>query len=853
MPETTNTTSHKIFGSGMAGDASISTQNMSFKDNSPGQMDSRGSVMDPTRNVAFMSDTTLNEFFSRPVKIFDTDWAVNSSLFARFNPWELFWENPRNAEKIRNYYLLKCTMHVKLLINGNAFYYGRAILGYEPLAALDNTSYTSIARKNAYENEDLVRLSQRMKVFVNPTESSGGSLELPFFWDRNALSIPDRQWRLMGDCVLMSLNDLKHANGGTDPLSISVLAWAENVSYSIPTSAVPEAGFPFPEAGGDEHETAVVSRPASTVARYAGALTNIPWIGPFARATEIGAGAVAAIAKIFGYSSPANLEYEMMVPNPRPSMAVVDTKYSTNKLSVDSKQEITIDPATTGITSSDELPIAAIAGRESFLTSFDWLQSDVRDASLFQCRVDPQMFRTNGSEYHLTACAAAVLPFDYWRGTMRFRFQIVSSNYHKGRIRIVYDPLGGSADPEYNTHYTTIHDISSEKDFTVDIGWAQQEAYRRPLGISPACFSTSRISYLTPIADKANGVLSVHVLNELTVPGTVVSDIQVNVFVSMLDDFEVGMPASELSKWRFRHPNPPSQTFAIPEAGTGDTTEEMDCCDDAIQDPPTIDTMADAIIDTPETTKLFFGEVIGSFRQLLKRTCLSEVVVVNDEATSSVLTIDRRAFPEYGGMLTNGDTAFGNSMVLQYSNGQKVVPTATTPINYLARMFLGWRGSVRWTFDTSTLNVTSGADQFNSISPVISRSDLSSRLTKVLPLRDPTSPLFNAGTTLLDQEDFMFLLGAFVGNTNVNPLTSVEVPFYSNRRFEYTHFDSSFGSFTEGPSYKFQAVLPGSAGDTDISFVRLFCSAGEDFNLFFFNGLPPIFNQPTLPLDPGSP
>jgi hypothetical protein len=263
--------------------------------------------------------------------------------------------------------------------------------------------------------------------------------------------------------------------------------------------------------------------------------------------------------------------------------------------------------------------------------------------------------------------------------------------------------------------------------------------------------------------------------------------------------------------------------------------------------------MADAIIDTPETTKLFFGEVIGSFRQLLKRTCLSEVVVVDDEATSSVLTIDRRAFPEYGGMLTDGDTAFGNSMVLQYSNGQKVVPTATTPINYLARMFLGWRGSIRWTFDTSTLNVTSGADQFNSISPVISRSDLSSRLTKVLPLRDPTSPLFNAGTTLLDQEDFMFLLGAFVGNTNVNPLTSVEVPFYSNRRFEYTHFDSSFGSFTEGPSYKFQAVLPGSAGDTDISFVRLFCSAGEDFNLFFFNGLPPIFNQPTLPLDPGSP
>jgi hypothetical protein len=336
-------------------------------------------------------------------------------------------------------------MHIKLLINGNAFYYGRALLAYEPLAVFDNTSYNKQVRNNAYNTADLVRLSQRMKIFINPTESQGGSLELPFFYDRNALSIPDKQWSLMGECVLMSLNDLKHANGGTDPLSISVLAWAENVSYAIPTSSVPEMGIP---EMADEHETDVISRPASTIARYAGALSSVPWIGPFAKATEIGAGAVASVAKIFGYSSPANLEYSIMVPNPRPSLAVVDTKYPTNKLTIDSKQEVTLDPATTGIDSRDELPIASIAGRESYLTSFDWLQSDVRDASLFQVRVDPFVKRVSSGEYHLPACAAAVLPFDYWRGTMRFRFQVVSSNYHKGRIRIVYDPKRGSINPE---------------------------------------------------------------------------------------------------------------------------------------------------------------------------------------------------------------------------------------------------------------------------------------------------------------------------------------------------------------------------------------------------------------------
>jgi FlaG/FlaF family flagellin (archaellin) len=438
---------------------------------------------------------------------------------------------------------------------------------------------------------------------------------------------------------------------------------------------------------------------------------------------------------------------------------------------------------------------------------------------------------------------------------MRFRFQIVSSNYHKGRIRIFYDPNGGSTNPEYNTHYTTIHDISMEKDFTVDIGWAQPEPYRKPLGRTASSFTTSRTVPLDRITDRTNGVLSVHVLNELTVPGTVVADIQVNVFVSMLDDFEVAMPATEIGSWRFRNPSNPQ--MGIPEMGYPEMADEtnggdMDCCDDAVMDPPTIDTMADAIIDSPDTTKLFFGEVIGSFRQMLKRTCLAEISRVDDFTSTTLLSIRRRAFPEYGGLLSNAATTFQGSVALTYQNGQKVVPVSTTYINYVARMFLGWRGSIRWTFDTSTLNVTSGSDQFNSISTVISRTHTTPRTTITKELKDANGPAQNVNVTMLEEEDGMFLTGAFVGNTNVNPIHSVEVPFYTNRRFFIVEDQPSFSDIIEEPSWRLNAVLPGSASDTDISFVRMFCSAGEDFNLFFFNGMPPMFYEPSLPFDPGT-
>jgi hypothetical protein len=376
----------------------------------------------------------------------------------------------------------------------------------------------------------------------------------------------------------------------------------------------------------------------------------------------------------------------MMVPTPKTSLATVDNKYVTNKLSVDSKQEVTIDPRTTGIDPTDELPIASIAGRESYLTSFDWAVSELQDSTLFKIRVDPFLFRTLGFEYHFPACAAAVLPFQYWRGTMRFRFQVVSSNYHKGRLRLAYDPYDLSGIPEFNTQYTTIHDISAEKDFTIDIGWAQQAAYAERADTGNPSFG----EFLAPNSTGSNGMLGVYVMNQLTTPGATVADIQVNVFVSMLDDFEVAMPNPDMTAWRFREPE---MFIGEPEMDSG----AADCCDDAITDPPTIDQMADTIIDTPDTTKLFFGEVIGSFRQMLKRTVMHEIVRVEEPVGTSLFTMTRGAFPEYGGYITTLVTP--NSMAYEYNDGTAIIPCNTTYLNYVTRMFAGWRGSVRWTVD----------------------------------------------------------------------------------------------------------------------------------------------------------
>jgi len=202
---------------------------------------------------------SLQEFFSRPIKLLDLDWAAGGQLVAYVDPWTTFFENPRVANRLVNYHLLRARMHVRIMVNGNSFYYGRMLASYRPLPGFDQFSTSRVDVPN-----DMIQESQRPHVFINPTESQGGDLILPFIWQSNALQIPQREWSQMGTLVLRSFDVLKHANGSTDPLTISIFAWAEDVHLSIPTSN--QFGALEPQAGPDEY-SGIVSKPANVVAK----------------------------------------------------------------------------------------------------------------------------------------------------------------------------------------------------------------------------------------------------------------------------------------------------------------------------------------------------------------------------------------------------------------------------------------------------------------------------------------------------------------------------------------------------------------------------------------------------------
>jgi hypothetical protein len=825
------TTPKKIISFGKTAPTSSKHENITMHDNAATTMDSRGTTMDATRNDGFIEDVQLNDFFSRPLQIAEYDWSPLSTFHERLNPWTLFWENARVNEKLKNFYLLKCTMKVKILINGNPFYYGMLMAAYEPLEPLNPDTPPS-----PWQQVDFIRGSQRIKGFIDPTSSSGCELELPFFWYHNSLRIPYKDWREMGELVISSLNSLAHVNGGTDSVRITVLAWAENLSIAVPTEVVPDI---VPESGTtDEHGKRVVSKPASNVARVARSLSDVPMIAPYAKATEIGANAIAAMAKLFGFSKPMDLEERTLNPISKRTLATTDGHYDGHKLTFDSKQELTVDPRTTGLEGYDELTIASIAQRESYLKTFQWNpMTKAAGDILWSMKVDPGLHVYENQTYYLPACAFAAIPFQSWRGSMRIRFQIVCSAYHRGRIRVVYDPVHAHSPAEYNTVYSTIHDIAEEKDFCVDIGWTRNTAYvpRIPLAAPPFNMYREGDPIFLP-TDYGNGTLSIYVQNDLMTPSSNQSPIEINVFISMLDDFEVApVPSENLPEFHLTPPSAQQFVEALPSIEP-ESGEMEDPSGPDVSDPPVVDKIADVSIDNPLTTSVFYGESIQSFRQLLKRECRHEAIYFGESATANRGRIfrvyNRMAFPQYGGYIY--DTVASESNVVDLNAAGKYLYADTTLINYLACAFIGWRGSIRWTYDLA------GASREGDMSTASVTRKESTTVQNFVTVTGDTGPenLYNAFK--MRGRGF---LGSAIRYLGINPHVSFEVPFLEHKRFipiwEAIH---SYTTVNNAPSYAVELDVPKNMAIGNAGLITTYCSAGEDFNLFFFNGCPPLYN-----------
>lgn len=510
-------------------------QTLMFKFNDQGWTHGVSTEEDASMHAASHSGMQLGDFLSRPVKIGQAVWSAGDELEpTELNPWDEFLNNPTVARKIANYKLLRGNLHVKAVINGSPFLYGKMMCVYHPLYGRDDFAPRNSANR-------ICRLSQRQHIYLNPTTSSGGELVLPFFWQYNAINIPTHEWDQLGNMTMSPVSTLKHAAGETASCVITFFAWMENVSLMQPTSSVNNL---IGQSG--EAEKKIVSKTATAVGSVAGMVSNAPIIGPYARATEEVASKIGRLADIFGFSKPRGT-YDIKDERQRHigTLATTNDKDMARPLTLDVKNENTIDPRTVGLTGEDEMSIPSVCSKEALITRFTWSVSDLPDKELFRIPITPYVRATFPADnvVDMPPCAYVATLFEYWRGTMQYRFMINASNFHRGKLRFRYEPYAVETGQDYNVVQSEILDLAEVHDHKVEIGWGADRNFLHVTesSINPAAPGDS------PNLAIHNGVLVVSVANSLTVPDeTSENTIEILVGMNACDDIQFSVPTEKI-------------------------------------------------------------------------------------------------------------------------------------------------------------------------------------------------------------------------------------------------------------------------------------------------------------------
>lgn len=849
----------------------ISTENVHFVDGDTPWSYDISSSPDSTTQLAGFSDAQLGSFLGRPIKIKEFQWVPRSArLFETFNPWTEFFTNSDVLEKINRYRNLRCNLRMKMLINGNSFYYGRALVSYNPYLIKDDVTLV-----RGFFEQDIVGASQKPHFLLDPTTSQGGEMLLPFLWPENFLDITQPNWHAnMGRVTIHDFDILRHANGGTDPITVTVFVWAEDVVLSVPTTTQVQSGsadrvldeFGFPtyeeQASGrkkmgpmkkvnntrsnDEFvKDGLISKPASAVANAANALSMIPVISPYAKATAMVATRIGQIAKIFGYSRPQVLEdTKPYVPRYMGNLSNSDTPETLVKLSLDSKNELTIDTRVMGLGGEDELAISAIAQRPSFWQQFDWTEAATTDTLLASMLVTPALVRTLSAspvnEVHPTALAFASSPFSAWQGSIKFRFNVVCSEYHRGRLRIVYNPrTNNSGAVPYNQVYSTTIDISEDRDFEYEVKWADIRAWNVVLGAdaAPSYLTFNTAGTVAAGNSLDNGSLSVYVVNELATPSNVDASVKIQVWVSGGDDIAFAVPSVDglknISYFQEQSEIAPfvPQADEAPVLATSMDESNAPDCSNPLE---TFGSGAD-MIKADNQYLVYQGERIMSFREMLRRYHYHASYWPGDQGTGTrMVAMDLSDFPYYRGWDPNGPDNGTSSILLPrpYSFCNM------TLLNYLTPAFVMRRGALRHKAILIDKNVGGHSSSFG-----VARHNFLGTANGM------TSHPLNGALVGNRRSRMLETLRGSLGGTALtpafnNPCLEYETPFYTaGQRFVSARDLDYYAGIN--PSHELTTEIKDTDSELDIR-VDKYISTAEDFQLGLFIGAPVyyVYNNP---------
>lgn len=798
-----------------------------FEETSPGDLYFISNGDPEIAQVDGTPDLNLGGFLSRPVVIDTFTWSTadNVGVTRTIQPWQLYLNSSVVKNKINNFAFMRAKMHVKVVINATPFQYGLMRVCYSPLLGV---VADKVRTNTSSDNPLRVPYSQQPGFYIEPSKNVGGEMELPFFYHKNWLDLTSNtDVANFGTLKFVTFAPFATALAtAPNSITVRVVAWLGDVHLMGATAKLALQSE-------DEYGNGPISKPATAVANLASMLTQVPVIGRFARATEIGASALSKVAAIFGFTNPPNIEnvspfYQMSAPQ----LATAEISVPYQKLSLDPKTELSIDPAPFGLPSVDELSINHLKKKESFFGSSVWSTSDTAGTQIFNCRISPVLRDVinlldgssvlKGLRHYDTPLSYMGNMFAHWRGTIKVRLKVVCTKYHKGRLKISWDPIAdiSSVDPGLNEAYTYILDLGESDEVTIEVPYHQALGWLRTHD-NPTAENWSLGTALAPNAQVHNGLLAVRVFNTLEAPS--VTTVSLLAYVSAGDDFEFSNPKGNINAGTAGVVCPTPSFFALQS-----------------EDISAHHCFGSKAVPSSERYGMNFGESYLSLRKLLRRAQVMDTVPLPNGAINSY-NIYRKGISRIPYTPGFQPVAWPTSAdkLLTAGNGFYAFNTMHM-IPYVAGMFMGMRGGINYTLTVNSPVVR--PDDIRIIrsvdtGAVTATNRVVSLITSFLGSVSLSNKVANLGV-IWNQRDG--LGGLAVTSTSVAPTIQFTLPDYNGYNFTLSdpnnYVEGSNKDGTDIQSVLVSIIVANTTANDEVGYstIQTDAAAGSDFTCLYF-------------------
>jgi hypothetical protein len=734
----------------------------------------------------------LNDFLSRPVQISTFTTAPGAYVNSNIDPWSLYLSQPSVRAKLKNYAFLRATMNIKVVVSGTPFHALQALVSYVPLPYANEVAGQYVISgwtSSTFRQRRITWLSQAQGAkLIQVRDNQPVEISAPFvhavpmiaLWKRNQSTIltAGQNYDSVADMGRLIIESpIPATDCASTPTDVSwyVYAFLTDVQLGCPTKTVVEI-----TSESEERERGPVERFATSAKEVADSLTSVPWLNPYAKASSIALGALTRISSFFGWSYPTMNTEPMRMKNEPYRNAANTIGYDLGqRITQDPKQELTVDPRVGGV-AQDELSIAYLSGIPSYFTNFTWTQAAASTSPLFKMPIYPGLVRQEGlatAFQQPTALAMTCEPFGYWRGKIKIRFDVVCTQFHRGKIAFVYEPNVGqnvlidSSGLTLNKQHVFVLDLQEAQTVELCFDWASPRAWLECNGYviwSSGVDSSSQELF--------NGYVSVYPMTKLQSPDA--GDIYVNVFVSGQD----------------MHYN--YYTAAFPDLNW----------ESAQVDDFTCVTINETKASDDHIHELHFGESISSFRSLLKRFAL----------------IDSKN--------TTDTVAIGATFHLVEPTYPTLRPTRTAPstrevllLNFLRSAFVGMRGGMRYRVSATQNSFTPTSAIKIYISPPVTSTATTSLSPGTMNHPQRGTVMFVPSTNGGIEFEVPFYSNLlFVAAQESNAFDTNAIPTKFNRNF----------------TVEFE--VNGDATAINKLAANVYVAAAEDFTLIRFLGAPPF-------------